>query len=607
MDIKESKCSKIVSLVSMNKKQVFLMSIVSFIVLLIVIVGCFFIGKDKKNIEKNQKAIVPTDVKNENEEEIGNIQNKLDPIEKDDTATSTGMKGIVTDSGDYKDNETWESYNHDILGISFEYPKSWGEPFTEPVDGLTDLKEIFDKYAGGSSLYESNIKIGFTNSDTAVNLINDNSISPYDFDIYLSRPGNLKNISNTCDLDSVSSGATVLEKVCQNSVFSVYGKKGTNNLYFNLLYFSRDYSLAQLQNGFYDKALIINGIAWLSNAYGTSTQDLDFDNFLGAIEVEKDEYAKKLSIFSKFANSIKSYKPKEYPIIFNETKEGENGDIAIVKKYYNNILRGQLSEAYEMYKVKKVNLETFSGWYKNTIYAHAHDFVDVGGGKYQFLVDFQDHNSKPQKYRVTMVVDHGKIETVASEELTSEKVKSFNMEVFTKNSRGFNSVVLSVNNNEIVVDSARDDFMKYISETLRFNRLSFSPQGNYLLYSANGWEWGFGRVYDIKNKSIIAKNDLPTPSLFGVSKNEKYLYACAANDFGGVYYANVYSLPSFSLLLDAYDKELPHEKYLLNAKCEINDDEVLMISLKCSGLGSEEKCNNERKIKFDLKSGKIIK
>ena len=597
MDIKKSKYYRVVNRIIVNKKQVSLILIILFIILLVVL-GCFFIIKDKKFIEKNQKMTTSIDVSNKSE---------LNLSEKDNTFFSTEMKSLIIDSENYKNNEVWESYNHDILGISFEYPRSWGKPFTEPVDGLTDLKEIFDKYAEKSNCYESSIKIGFTDSDVAINLLNENSTSLNDFDIYLSRPGNLKNINNICDLDSISSGVIVLEKVCQNGVFSVYGKKNANNMYYNLDYFSRDYSLVQLQNGFYDKALIINGTAWLSNAYGTSTQDLNFDNFLGAIKVEKDEYVKKLSIFSKFVNSIKSHKPKEYSIIFNETKEGENSDIAIIKKYYNNILSGQLNRAYEMYKVKKVDFETFSDWYKNTIYAHAHDFIDVGVGKYQFLVDFQDHNSKPQKYRVTMIVDKGQIETVTSEELTSEKVEFSSMKAFTKNSRGLNSVVLSINNNEIVVDSARDDFINYISETLRFNRLNFSPQGNYLLYSANGWEWGFGRVYDIKNRSIIAENELSTPFLLGVSENEKYLYACAANDFGGVYYANVYSLPDFSLLLDAYDKELPHEKYLLNAECEINNDELLMISLKCSGLGGEEKCDNERKIKFDLKSGKIVK
>jgi len=142
--------------------------------------------------------------------------------------------------------------------------------------------------------------------------------------------------------------------------------------------------------------------------------------------------------------------------------------------------------------------------------------------------------------------------------------------VFTKNLRGYNYVVIKKDNQEIVIDKASDDPIRDAFNALFFTNLEFSSNGNYLIYSALGWEWHMIRIYDIKNNKIII--NLPSIFSYGFTDNEEQFFACAHSMFAGTSYLKIFTLPEFEETFSDKDMDLfDEDNFFYNLQCELSN------------------------------------
>ena len=268
-------------------------------------------------------------------------------------------------------------------------------------------------------------------------------------------------------------------------------------------------------------------------------------------------------------NSINTFKPVPSQEKIFEIAEKEDPNITTIRKYYFEIEKGNLENAYNMYQDKNVSFETYKEWYKNTIMVNPIDFEKLTDNRYQFKVELQDNNQKQELYRLIMEVNEGKIIPISSEEIVAGPISFGNVTAFVIQKQvGIYSfktyLMLSENGKEQVLDEelSNDGAGKRF-----FGPLEFSPDGNYLISPVAGYEWRGANIYDIKNKKRVL--ELSIPLITNFTSNEKYFFACAENELGGEYYAKIYSVPDFE---EIYNLSIREGRYNVSVDCEYNED-----------------------------------
>jgi len=475
----------------------------------------------------------------------------------------------------------WKLYKHDILGIEFYYPEKWGEPITEPVQHITNLTNVLKDFGG----YDNYVVIKFHTADTPeIRIFNENfKIGPgvQVYDYYYGMAGNiadLKKSGNICDYtvdfrflthQSIKETASecndgVKEILTQNKEVFDFGNFGT--LY---TYGLTEFAYKKLQNGFFDNVFIRFGIA---NSGQIEESSMTKDGLLDLKKINKSDYEQVKNEFTLFAASLSSYKPiiPEKGVFKNIS--GEDHNLTTIRKYYFELANGNLEAAYDYYKEKSISFDEFKGWYQNTYYANPTQFKKIGKNQYEFFVDFQDHNQDPQRYRVRMEAADGKIRTISSEEIIGEKAVFKNKSAFAKFWKGKNSVILSENGKERVIDEAEaptEDNLMGIS----FSEPTFSPNGNYISYFVTGWEWYATRIYDLKKNKMVLQLSMDNNN--GFTPDEKYLYACANSGFSGEQYGNVYKLPELEVQYNFFD-DIKDENFM-NLECSYDEAKKAVI------------------------------
>lgn len=160
------------------------------------------------------------------------------------------------------------------------------------------------------------------------------------------------------------------------------------------------------------------------------------------------------------------------------------------------------------------------------------------------------------------------------DEMKSEEIEQGNLKAFTKNENGYNYLIIRKDGVETVVDKAPDDPKKEIADALIFNNLEFSKNGKYLKYSAYGWEWMLGRVYDIENNKRLF--NMLSAFDFEFMNNGEFLFACAEDDFVGEYYAKVFKAPNFDIYNDV---EIDTSTPPVDIECKyLKDENVFVVS-----------------------------
>ena len=473
----------------------------------------------------------------------------------------------------------WKNYKNDVLGISFYYPSEWGDPYTEPSRTLTDLAKINEKYKDTGSDFVYSVKINFSREKTPIiTIYNDEyegklypnayayRFGPIDNFLEMKKSGNICNYKIKFDrrpdyegtIDEVYSKCSNKVKTYITRNMEIY-ENGTMVLY---NYQLKDSSFVKLQNGYFDNAFI----DYFYSAMHTPNDKVDLQDLLKEVN---ENYQKDKENFVFFVNSINAFKPvppqeKPFQII-----KGEDPNITTIRKYYFEITKGNLQNAYNMYQDKKVSFETYKEWYKDTLMANPLEFRKIGDNRYQFKVQFQDNNQEQELYRVVMEVNKEKIIPISSEKIITNPISSGNITAFIKQRQSKTYLVLSENGKEQILDQGSDSPLDWKGRPVIAGPLEFSPEGNYLMCDVYGWEWGGTNIYDIKNKKRVL--ELSSPFIAGFTSNEKYFFACAKNDFGGEYYGTVYSVPDFKEIYNALTGE-----HYTNIDCKYDKDKQVI-------------------------------
>ena len=497
----------------------------------------------------------------------------------------------------------WKNYHQDVLGLSISYPPKWGDVTTAPSNSITDLKTVVKDYQGDNG-YNNTLTVNFAQAKPKTSIYNQqypgekyNNVYAWPLG-YIDNFSTLKQTKNICsykiDFQHQSYPDTLKEiySDCQNGVkiavienmqhfnpanFSPSTMPASGILYtYNLNY----YGYKNLQNGSFDFLLTTY------TATGTKQQTLQLtaEEFFKQTNIKASAYPN-LSDFTTFVQNLKSFTPPIVTTPAFETPAGEDSNITLIRRYYYLLTSGQFSQAYQLLANSAVTQDKFVEESKTKIYqAKPRDFKKIAENKFEFWVDYQEQNKDPRQQRVIATIVNGKIKVDFEDTLTSTLTRFGNMLAYGA-SRGDKSIVLlKEGDKETIPDSAPNDFDKTL-ETLIFHSANFSPQGNYLLYGARGYEWSYLEIYDIKNKKLALK----TGGGDGIFNSTDTLYFfCNKNDMGGDYNAKVYQAPEFTVKLDLL-KKFPELKDYQNVSCTVNSKNN---SLQANFTGKYDKNQN---------------
>jgi hypothetical protein len=286
--------------------------------------------------------------------------------------------------------------------------------------------------------------------------------------------------------------------------------------------------------------------------------------------------------------------------IQDKTVSDDDANVNIIKKYYELLSAGKLQEAYAMRAVQDVSFKEFSGWYNNVEYAKPDNFKSIGDNAYDFMVNYKDKDTDAKKYGVRMTVADGKVKTASSKEFKSVETKFGDYTAFSVLRGDKIYLIMEKGGVENIIDVA-DYSTKALSEGFNesFINLKFSPKGNYLLYSIEGYESIDTLVYDIKNKKIV--NGV---SFAGVAAgngidfvpSEKYLYYCLGNGFYAGVPGEVYSIPGFNAVFRAMDEG----GYYMDSSCGYDQKENAIVFNLSEPFSEDNSLPQTKVVKFSV-------
>lgn len=135
---------------------------------------------------------------------------------------------------------------------------------------------------------------------------------------------------------------------------------------------------------------------------------------------------------------------------------------------------------------------------------------------------------------------------------------------FSEMRGGKEFLILKKGEEETIVDEGTEynEQQKAAGFSESFADIKFSPQGNYLLYSASDYEMLGSFLYDIKSgKQVMQMVGARVGEGFDITPDEKYLYACVGNGFYEGVPGQVYSLPDSKQVFDAAQQEKGYMDY----------------------------------------------
>lgn len=483
----------------------------------------------------------------------------------------------------------WKDYKNDVLGLSFSYSPEWGDISTYPSENITDLKTLRDK---SDNSFNPSLNINF-NKNTNVNfptaapqvtiwspkygglqyngagmgrvdnLLNlAESDSSCSYKISYQSIDSLQEIYNSC-LNGVK--VSVIEQTQYFNPANFGGTVPPNGILYT--YSLNYYGYKHLQNGEFDYLLTF----YTATSTHQQPAHLTAEEFLNKAGIKNNNYPN-LVEFTTFVHSLKSYSPPVVETSPFTVPENEDPNITLIRKYYYQIATGQLNEAYGRLISPNFSQEEFNETYQNTYKIQPRDFKKLSENNYEFWIDYQGHNREAEQHRLIVQIINSKIKQELFDVLTSSIATFGNMAVYGA-SRGEESiVVLRQNGIDSIIDLAPNNFDKTL-ETLIFVDVSFSPQGNYIMYVGGGWEWAYLRIYDIKNKKLA----LETSGGHGeFSPSESIYFFCEANEMSGNYAATVYKVPEFSVKVDLLKQHSEELKNFWNITCSADEKNRLI-------------------------------
>lgn len=485
-----------------------------------------------------------------------------------ETGTKKKESVSISDIGDSECEDGWKRYVQDTLGISFCYPEKWGYPYTEPYENITELRGIVDQYREHNAFYES-LYIRFSgNPGLSIKLFNEQYPGAYYSNARAYHLGYIDNISTLKSTGDICRYKIHFEWISEGDVMSEIHNSCSDNVKEYIVEHDRFFgfsgdggpkytyklnlaSYTKLENGYFDNALIIDQIDYISQI---SYRILGLDDLLNDdnSHVSKEEFFVRKGDYQVFIDSIRSFIPASKKIRDCGIVAHEDSDIALIHNYYCHLSNGHLDKAFEMKSPDMMSYEEFAERYEKVHYANPRDFTRKSDGSYEFFVDYQDNNGEVEEYRVVMAAREQRLTTLFSELYLSDVAESINGHIAYGARRGDkNMMILSIDGTEVVLgegDAEYDDQHSNMGDVKYFFEPQFSESGRYFLYKMSGWEWSEVRLYDVENLEQLASFDFPQN--MGFSQNDTYFYVCANTGIGNPSYGWVIALPSLERLYD---------------------------------------------------------
>lgn len=507
--------------------------------------------------------------------------------------------------------KNWKEYRNNLLGISFKYPPEWGNVQIEPYRNLTHLKEFKDQLIKDYPESDQVINVRFQNSTVFISLkfVGNEYLgdkypnSKVDDFGYIDNFSQLQKSGNICDYhfsfgpsENFSGNLSEIYNTCVDGIKTVVT---ADNILAsqNYTFKSEQFFFKKLNNGYFDNLLIRYFIE----------SDHSLNNIADQDKLFPQEKLKDMSLFRKFVSTIQSFTPVTTNNIIPKIDSSDSQDIKTIKQYYSLLVNQKLTEAFAIHQNPKFSFEDFTSWYNQIFGANVYNIKQISSNTYRFDVDLSEKNQPVLKYRITTEVNNNKINNLSSEQILSNEVKFGDYIAYSRLKSNKNEIVLIKNGEEKVIDSGDNDYENNFSTTVSFYEPSFSPLGNYLIYSSSGWEWLSVNLYDITKQQKISI-DLDYADIF-FSQDEKYLLSCTSTSIGSGVSAKIYSSPDFGVKRDfqsiidnlTFDpvvkdnySDTDFKAYLMDAKCSYSPEKSEFI---ITVVNSDDQ---QRTIKYNL-------
>lgn len=492
----------------------------------------------------------------------------------------------------------WKKYTNDVLGIAFCYPESWGAPRTQPIENLTTLRDAVKQYSdGGENAYKHSIFIEFTANPAEtfgkvrLRFFNEQYAGEFYKNVNAHRGGYADNIEvlkksgNICDFKTEFNQPSVYPNTLKEIWTECYGNVKTTIIedteHFDFLpsdsqvlysYDLNSYGYRRLKNFFFDNLLVQSSHEHIVQLKKPLR---NFEEFFSAEKahhnsirstqeyITKDQYLKEKVEFAKFLDSIIAFQPVTAPTLEFQSVPGEEISLTKIRKYYWLLSNGKIDEAYAMHQGSAGTIDEFRSRYGKIKSAVPRGFISKENGRFEFYVDYQDHNEDPTLFHVIMNVSDVRMVTELSEEITTEMVKFGDYTAYGKHKGSKMYMVLLEKGQERIVDEGEDGVEREIAVT-NFWEPRFSANGQYLIFGKSGWEWMSSSVYDIEKEEITVTAE--GPEVFEFTTDKKFFYTCGSAGMGQTNAGKIYAVPGFRLLFDVMGDEMNQQYASVSCK-----------------------------------------
>lgn len=275
----------------------------------------------------------------------------------------------------------------------------------------------------------------------------------------------------------------------------------------------------------------------------------------------------------------------------------------VIDYYYSLLSSKKLKEAYAMHISPSVNYAQFEEWYKDdiSISPHTWNAIEISKNTYKFSVDLWKEFDKErgfniaERYEVVMKVEGNKIQTLSSKQISGSKARFGQIYAYAKKNPNLDGPphFLMLEQNGVV---------KKIDEGY-FGYIYFSPNGNYLIYTAiNESAPSPTYIYDIsKQKKIL--DDLWSLQWSEFTPDEKYFMACAYTEMDPVAYGSIYQLPDFKLKYDLFtDPKIIDSSFTDTFSCRYDNDKNSVKFIRNYHMDGQAV---KKEVEYFLNTGKI--
>lgn len=494
-------------------------------------------------------------------------------------------------------NTDYLSYQNNLLGLKFEYPKKLGKIRTIPeiITHLDRLHLDRDDFAGSHDRITLEFSEYFSPSIN-IYLFSDKhqgEIPPYaefanSTNQFLDNFNVLKTSGNICNYHL---NFNYSKAVHQEIVFSCDPETNTSQSLIEIKqifengktyyqYQLKRYFYKKLNNKFYDHLLVSESDTIVQSENNPAISDIsDIYNYLPQSDLEQ-----KYTQFKKLVGSInsipvQSYSPQKHPKISDS-----DPDINTIYRYYSYLEQGQLQSAYRMYQKPTVSFSDYQSWYKNTVYTDITNIQKQNNGFYQIDIDLQDRNQPIETYRVTMSVNSGKISTTSSIRLIEEKKFNQNLSARIELIDQVQKLIIRQNNQDNILGTCQNypKSTEKFAENCYFSRLNFTPDGSHLYVNFGAWEYGSKKVYNLLTKKEVI--EAPSANFFEITPRGKIITCASDFYFAGIVYVKIYDLnrpDQPKELFSTFTESSPFKNEIDDLTCEYNkNDNSLLVKTK---------------------------